>query len=224
MTEEQKEKMAAGRERAKQERLAELAAAAAEAEDADAVETAEPEPDEAALALQARRANLLQGVPADIAALISDEELDAIEAEERAKAEQERKKQALASVRGALRQIARVENDLISPDVLRSDAERARLMEPVTFRVSVPLEGSGNPAKSPAGLRVDGFFYQHGQTYTRPRAVADSIREMMYRVHLAELTFRTLDQDKIYGRGDAVVLKPAQILMARSPMQFEVAA
>lgn len=150
----------------------------------------EPEPPDP----ETRRARLLEGVDPDIARLISDDELDIIEADERQKAADERKKQALASVRATLKQRARVENDLISADVLRSDAERKRLLEPVTFTVRLPNDGAGHHGRN--GIRVDGFLYQQGHTYTRPRGVFETLRDIHFRSHLNEVQFRTLDQHK----------------------------
>ncbi len=141
-----------------------------------------------------RRLRLLEGIDPAIADLISDAELDDIEAEERGKAEAERKKRALASVRESLRQKARVENDLIAADVLLSDEEKRRRAEPVTFKIDLPDEGSGHRGRN--GMRVDGFLYQQGQTYTRPRAVAESLRSNHYQTWMSEIRFSTLNQSK----------------------------
>lgn len=187
------------------------------AEEDDTVEVERIEGDEIAIeALEARRARLLEGVDPAIADLISDDELDQIEEEERIKAEAERKKLALQTVRESLRQKARVENDLIASSVLLSEAEKKRRNEPVTFRVNLPMDGAGDPAKSAHGLKVDHFRYQQGQTYTRPRAVFESLQEAHYRIHLQEIAFKTLDQHK---RGNS-----APEIIARNPPPFEVIA
>lgn len=144
--------------------------------------------------IDARRARLLEGIDPDIAALISDAELDKIEAEEQQKAEAERKKQALATVRDQMRQRARVDHDLIHADVLRSDAEKKRLAEPVKFKVTLPSEGAGHTGRN--GFRVDGRLFQAGFTYTEPRAVFESLQANHYRTWLAEVGFKTLDQHK----------------------------
>lgn len=159
-----------------------------------------------------RRAQLLQGIPADVAALIDDDELAEIERQEQKAAEQERKKQAIADVRAALRQKARVENDLIPSSVLRSEEENRRLQEPVTFKINLP-EGGGA-----LGLRVNGFNYQHGMVYTRPRHVAESLHEMVYRAHGRELETFTMNQR---DKGDAYM--PAwKAMLAKAPIPFEV--
>lgn len=159
------------------------------------------EPDDAAEALQAaaaeRRGRLLQGIDPSVASLISDDELDEIEREERAAAEASRKERALKDVRAQMRQRARVENDLISADVLRTAAEKKRLSEEVTFRVNLPGSGAGHRGQH--GFHVDGVWFQHGFTYTRPRAVYESLLGMHYRAHLNETMFKTLDQQKPGG-------------------------
>jgi hypothetical protein len=142
----------------------------------------------------ARRLRLLEGIDPEIADLITDAELDEIEAEERAKAEAERKKQALGTVRAQMRQRARVENDLIAADVLRTDAEKKRLRELVKFRVMLPNDGAGHRGQN--GFRVDGRLYQHGHTYTEPRAVFEALQANHYRAWLNEVQFKTLDQHK----------------------------
>ncbi len=159
-----------------------------------------------------RRERLLEGIDPEIAKLITDAELDQIEEEEREKAEAERKKKALGLVRDSLRQKARLENDLIDASVLLTAAEKKRLAEPVTFKVQVPGDGAGHHGQ--AGFRVDGFLYQNGRTYTRPRAVFDSLQANHYRTHLNEIEFRTLDQHK---QGNS-----AREVLARTIPQFEV--
>lgn len=163
----------------------------------------------------ARRARLLEGIDPDIAKLISDEELNQIEAEERAEAEAMRKDRALKDVRAALRQKARIEHDLISADRLRTDAEKKRLAEPITFVINVPVE-SGMPARGRNGICVDGFLYEEGKTYTRPRAVYDSLRYTIYRAHMNEVIFTSLNQDK---RGNT-----AEEIISRNPPIIQVAA
>ncbi len=142
----------------------------------------------------ARRQRLLEGIDPAIADLISDAELDEIEAEERQKAEAERKKRALTSVRETLRQKARVENDLIAADVLLSDEEKKRRSKPVKIRINLPA--NGDPARGANGFRVNGVLYQQGTVRTVPLAVAESLAEQHYRTWLAEIKFTTLDQHK----------------------------
>jgi hypothetical protein len=141
-----------------------------------------------------RRMRLLEGIDLAIADLISDAELDEIEAEERQKAEAERKKRALASVRESLRQKARVENSLIEASVLLSDEEKKRRSTPVKIRINLPA--NGDPARGANGFRVDGVLYQQGTVRTVPLAVAESLAEQHYRTWLAEIKFTTLDQRK----------------------------
>jgi hypothetical protein len=174
------------------------------------------EPDAVDTERAERRVRLLAGIPADVAALITDEELDKIEREERAKAETERKKLALKMVREELSQRARVEQNLIPASVLRSEEEQRRLGESVRFRIGVPEEGAGH--RGQAGFRVDGFHYQNGQIYERPRAVFESLQANNYRTHLNELTFSTLDQHKKGGPA----ITGAQAVLAQHPLVFEI--
>ena len=163
----------------------------------------------------ARRRRLLADLDPEIAALVSDEQLAQIEAEERAKAKATRVAQALKDARAVAHQQALIENDLIPADRLRSEAEKRRMMEPVTFEVHVPSGGAGDPRLAPAGFTVDGFRYQNGRRYTRPRHVFDSLQETHYRVHLAEVRFSTLNQQE---KGNS-----APEVLARTIPRFEVA-
>lgn len=162
-----------------------------------------------------RRRRLLADLDPEIAALVSDEQLAQIEAEERAKAKATRVAQALKDARAVAHQQALIENDLIPADRLRSEAEKRRMMEPVTFEVHVPSGGAGDPRRAPAGFTVDGFRYQNGRRYTRPRHIFESLQEMHYRVHLAEVRFSTLNQQE---KGNS-----APEVLARTIPRFEVA-
>lgn len=196
MTEAQKENLKKAREAAKAKREA----ARAEADAALLTEPAPPddgtypEPDPEAEKLERRRR--LLGDNPEAWELVSDEELEEIERAAEADAREKQRKQVLADAKAAARHRAAVEYDLISADTLRSDAERARLAEPRTFTISLPGDGSGDPARGGKGIRIDGFLYEDGRTYTRPCAVFESLREIFYRTHLNEVTFRTLDQHK----------------------------
>jgi hypothetical protein len=156
----------------------------------------------------ARRARLLADLPPEIADLVTDEELAKIEAEETQKALAEKKKRALSDIRALARSHAQVEHDLVPADVLRSDDERRRAAELVTFKVNLP-DGGGAP-----GFRVDGFMYEQGRTYTRPRAVFESLQANHYVTHLWETRFSALNQSE---RG-----RSAPELMSRNPPPFEV--
>lgn len=188
MTEERRQQL---RENLAKARLAKEAKAG----QVHAIENAEETEDVRVVSGQeSRRERLLQGIAPDIAALISDDELDRIEREEREKAEAERKKKALDDVRAQMRQRARVENDLIAPDVIRSAEEKRRLGEMVTFKVNLPNDGSGHYGRN--GFRVDGRLYQQGAVYTEPRAVFESLQANFFQTWKSELMFKTLDQQK----------------------------
>lgn len=142
----------------------------------------------------ARRQRLVGDLDPETAALYTDAELAEIEREENEKALAARKKQGLQDIRATARQLARVENDLIPADTLRSEAEVKRLAEPVKFRIMLPGDGAGHRGRN--GFRVDGFLYQVGRTYVRPRAVFESLQSNHWRAWLNEVTFKTLDQHK----------------------------
>ncbi len=189
LTPEQKERMIAGQKAARERR----AAAKAEAEAALLANPVEAL-DEAPSDNDARRKRLLEGIDPEIAKLIGDDELEEIERQEQKKAADERKRKAIQLVRASAEQLARVENDLIDASVLRSDSEKKRMAEPVTFKIHLPSDGAGHMGQN--GFRVNGFLYQNGMTYTRPRAIAESLQYNHYRAWLSELEFRTLDQHK----------------------------
>ncbi len=147
-----------------------------------------PAPDDA------RRAKWTAGLPADVAALITDAEIAEMEAAELKAAVDERKKQALAAIRAQMRHEARVENDLIAASTLRTDAEKARLLQKGKIRINVPLNGSGNPAKGSAGFRVDGRVYSNGNEYVVTRAEYESLLPNHFGQWLSELRFSTLNQ------------------------------
>ena len=190
LTPEQKERARANLAAAREAKMAKMAAADEGALAAPAA-VDEPEVAEPVESVAAeRRRRLLADLPAEIAALVSDDELAAIEAEETQKALAEQKKQALSDVRSMARQYARIEHDLIPSDVLRSEEERKRLAEPVRIRVNLP-EGGGAQ-----GFRIDGRLLRQGMEYTVSRAVFESLQSTFYRMHLSEVEFSTLDQQK----------------------------
>lgn len=182
LTEEQKQelrdRLAKGREAKRQK--------AAEVEAVPEVMAIPPDPEASA----ARRRRLLADVPAEMAALITDDELIAIELEEAEKALAEQRKKTLTDVRMMARQYARIEHDLIPASVLRGEDERRRLAEPVKILVNLP-EGGGA-----LGFRVDGRLLRNGEEVTVSRAVYESLAHTHYRAHLNEVEFTTLDQHK----------------------------
>jgi hypothetical protein len=201
LTEEQKEARRANLARARAARTTRRTEAAAAPSDEALLSAApvavldapeRPDPKVAAQAAFDRRNRLLAGLDAETAALITDEQLATIEAEEQAKAKAKRVKQALDDARNVLRQQAEVDHDLIPAARLLDDAARKRMFEPVTFKVHLPHGGAGH---GEAFLRVDGFRYRDGETYTRPRHVFESLQPMLYNVHLHELRFSMLNQN-----------------------------
>ncbi len=152
----------------------------------------EPAPPPPAEAIN--RAKWTAGLPPDVALLITDGEIAEMEAAEQKSAIDARKKAALDAIRAQMRHEARVENDLIAASTLRSDAEKARLLQKGRIRINVPLNGSGNPAKGSAGFRVDGRVYSNGNEYVVTRAEYESLLPNHFGQWLSELRFSTLNQ------------------------------
>ena len=155
-----------------------------------------------------RRERLTGDLPADLAALITDAELEKIESEEIERAVAAKKKQALADVRALASAEARIEHGLIPADVLRSESEKARLAEKIRVRVNLPRGGGA------LGLRIDGRLFRHGQSYTVTRAEYESMHYTVYKTWLDEIRFRTLDQNE---RGRSAIDQ-----ITANPPQFEV--
>lgn len=140
------------------------------------------------------RARLLFGLDPAVAAKVSDARLLEIDAKAKADAEAEEMERALKDVEALAKHQARADAGLISAKTLRTKAERERLAQRVKVRIAVPNEGSGHNGQ--AGLRIDGVLYQNGSTPTVSRAQMESMQGDHYRVHLNEVRFRTLDQQK----------------------------
>jgi hypothetical protein len=157
-----------------------------------------------------RRSRLTGDLPADLAVLITDEELEKIEREETDRAIAAKKKQALADVRALASAEARIEHGLIPADVLRTEAEKSRLAEKIKVRINLPRGGGA------LGLRIDGRLFRNGLTYTVSRAEYESMHYTVYKTWLDEIRFRTLDQNE---RGRSAIDQ-----MTASPPQFEVLA
>lgn len=194
MTEEEKQRrrdnLAKAREARKANREKRLSDAVFYSGDSEVVPPPPtPKPDIAEL-----RARLLFGLDPAVAAKVSDARLLEIDAKAKADAEAEEMERALKDVAALAKQHARADHGLISQATLRTKAEKERLAQRVKVRIAVPTEGSGH--NGAAGIRVDGVLYQNGSTPTLSRAQMESLQEMHYRAHLAEVTFRTMDQQK----------------------------
>lgn len=211
-SEELRARLARGRETLAAKRAAKTTVPAQDDEALLRTLSVDPPVSVAAEAAAERRQRLLGDIDPETAALFSDEELEKIEREERERAAAEQKKQALADVRGVARQRARVEHDLISPSVLRSEADQRRLAEMVTFKITLPGDGAGHNGQN--GFRVDGRLYQAGRTYTEPRIVFESLMANHYRTWLNEIEFSTMNQQKPGGS--------AREVLSRTRPQFEI--
>jgi hypothetical protein len=168
------------------------------------------------------RARLLQHLSAAEQELISDEDLLAIKAKQDKKAADERKKDVLERLEADMLHRARVDQELLSASTLRTAAERARLAEKVMVKIELPGGGAGQHTN---GFRIDGRLYQVGNEYEVTRAELESMQDTHYRVHVNEIRFSTLDQDKKAGislNNRAMGTTAANTLFAQAPVRLEV--
>lgn len=140
----------------------------------------------------ARRERMLAGFDPDVAALFTDEDLAKIEAEEKQRVVNDRKKLALDDLRQRARLENQVELGLAPKERLRDEAELARMEEIVRIRINLPGGGAGHRGQH--GFRVNGRLYQQGMVYEVPRSTYDSLVEMHYRAHFNEIRFATMNQ------------------------------
>jgi hypothetical protein len=151
---------------------------------------------------------------------ITDDELRAMDARITKKARDERRKAALSLLEEDMLHRARVDENLIHANTLRSQEERARLASKVRVRFDLPDEGRGSNR-----FRVDGREYGIHQWYEMTVAEMESIRETHYRMHLNDVQFRTLDQAGRAGLGmnnRAQGTTAAHVLLSRQPAIMEV--
>ena len=128
---------------------------------------------------------LLANISPEVAALFSKDEIAAIVKKATDDALNEKKKRALKDLQAKAATQARVEQGLVSQDVIRSAEEQARLDEIVTWRCNLP-EGGGD------GLRLDGKVFRHGELHTTTRAVYATAAAMMYQSWVTEFRFKGL--------------------------------
>lgn len=194
-------------------------------EDEDAVEDenipdiphipAEPTKNIAAL-----RETLLQHLTAEERELISDDDLLRIKARQDKKAADERKKDVLEKLEADMLHRARVEQGLLSAKTLRTAEERARLAQKVRVKIEMP----GSVLQQIQGFRIDGRMYEAGREYEMTRAEYESLRETHYRVHVNEIRFAVLDQDKKVGitlNNRTQGTTAAHALFAQAPVRLE---
>ena len=98
----------------------------------------------------------------------------------------EKKAQARKTLEARAKTQARVEQGLVSQDVIRTAEEQARMDELVTWRCRLPDSGDERL------LRIDGRIIRHDQVVTTSRAEFASAAEMMYRAWHTELRFKGL--------------------------------
>lgn len=154
-----------------------------------------------------RRRRLTADLPSEVAALITDEQLEAIEkkAQERAKAA--RLKEALRDIEALADAEAKIAQGLIPADVLRSEQEKAEMNAWGRVTVNLP------PGGGSLGFRIDGRLFRHGETRRVTRAQYNSLLYMHYKAHLGEIKFSALNQEK---SGNTAI-----DIITRNPPTFE---
>jgi hypothetical protein len=154
-----------------------------------------------------RRKRLTADLPADIAALITDEQLEQIEKKAQERARALRLKEALRDVEAMADAEAKIAQGLIPADVLRTEKEKAEMNEWGRVRVNLP------PGGGALGLRVDGRLLRNGETARVTRAEYNSLLYTHYKAHIGEIRFSALNQEQ---KGNS----PVEII-TRNPPAFE---
>jgi hypothetical protein len=154
-----------------------------------------------------RRRRLTADLPAEIAALITDDQLEQIEKRSQERARAARLKEALRDIEALADAEAKIAHGLIPADVLRSEREKAEMNEWGLVRVNLP------PGGGALGLRVDGRLLRNGETSRITRAQYNSLLYTHYKAHIGEIRFSALNQDK---RGNSAVE-----IITRNPPAFE---
>lgn len=170
--------------------------------------------------ISALRDTLLQHLTAEERELISDDDLLRIKARQDKKAADERKKDVLEKLEADMLHRARVEQGLLSAKTLRTAEERARLAQKVRVKIEMP----GSVLQQIQGFRIDGRMYEAGREYEMTRAEYESLRDTHYRVHVNEIRFAVLDQDKKVGitlNNRTQGTTAAHALFAQAPVRLE---
>lgn len=183
-------------------------------------EPAMGEPPQLGVDITLLRESLLQHLTPDERKLISDEDLLAIKAKQEKKAAAERKKDVLEKLEADMLHRARVEQGLLSQNTLRTAEEQARLAKRVRVRIEMP----GAVLQQIAGFRIDGRLYEANREYEMTVAELESLRDTHYRIHINEIRFAVLDQDKKVGitlNNRAQGTSAAHALFAQAPIRLE---
>lgn len=203
LTEEQKvvrrEALARGRATAAANRKA-AAEAAAAAEEAEHFPPPQPAPggivepvesppmDEPQEDRDPAFSRFLAGLDDDTREMFSIDEIAEIYAQQKLKADAEKKAARKKALTEKALHGARIDAGLV-PTSSRDESERqGRMAEMVTWRVDLPDEGAGVHGQK--GIYIDQMIYVDGVTYTTPRAVFETCRDIMYRSWQHESQFQ----------------------------------
>lgn len=193
--------------------------------DGDSVADPPSEPTQPAGRAQQRLMARLEGLPADLRAKLTAEDVEELLAEERERAALQAKKRAMDRAREEIRHQMQVEQGLLDASTLRTREQHQRLQKKVRIRFTLPNEGAGDPARGANGFRIDGHMYEADQWHTVSMAVYESIQSMHYDVWVQETQFKTLDQTRALGISTMNQLRgttPAKALFARQPNRIEM--
>jgi hypothetical protein len=133
-------------------------------------------------------ARFVDGLDTETRAMFSIDEIGEIFAQQKLKAEAEKKAARKKALTEKALHGARIEAGLV-PTSSQDERERQdRMAEMVTWRVDLPDEGAGiNGLK---GIGIDQMIYVDGTTYTTTRAVFETCRDIMYRSWQHESQFQ----------------------------------
>lgn len=133
-------------------------------------------------------ARFVDGLDAETRDMFSIDEISDIFAQQKLKADAEKKAARKKALTEKALHGARIEAGLV-PTSSRDERERQdRMAEMVTLRIDLPDEGAGVHGQK--GIYIDQMIYVDGVTYTVPRANADTLREIMYRAWQHESQFQ----------------------------------
>lgn len=153
-----------------------------EAEGGVIAPVSEPEPAPA-------RNSLLAGLDPELAAELSDDELQQIMAEAMVAARAEMKAEKKRRAKEAALKIARARVGLTPGRQIAAEKEDARLNEIIMHRIDIPEAGAVSPTGQPEGIRIDQKLYRLGVTYPMTRAVFETIRDIENKAWMSEALF-----------------------------------
>lgn len=101
---------------------------------------------------------------------------------------------------------ARLENEMrAQQNELTGDPEEDRLVN-ITIRVSDSATGMGSNGEGLHGIKLNGFVFNHGQTYQVPLHKARVLQDIAYRTEVAERMREDKPMSEFYRKPRATVV------------------